>query len=69
MYKSYLGDLNHIMFKAKKSKRSDSWNRSTPGAWFLSLESCWSGAGSKKDPGAAGEVPGHAGRTPERAKF
>jgi hypothetical protein len=54
MYKSYLGDLTNNMFKTNKSKWSDRLNRR---GWFLSLESCWSGAGSKKDPSAAGEVP------------
>ncbi len=57
MYKSYLGDLTNIMFTVKKSKKSDRRNKSTPVGFFLSLEPCRSGAGSKKDPSAAGEVP------------
>jgi hypothetical protein len=57
MYESNDGDLTKIMFKANKSKRSERWNRSTPAGLLLSIASCWSGAGSKKDPSAAEEVP------------
>jgi hypothetical protein len=62
MYKSYLGDLTNIMFTAKKSKKSESWNKGTPAGLLPGMELCLSGAGSKKDPGAAGEVPWFAWR-------
>jgi hypothetical protein len=44
------------MFPANKTKIANRWNQDTPVGLFLSLDPCWSGAGSKKDPGAAGKT-------------
>ena len=56
MYESNIGDPTNISFIANKAKSLIEMEKSNPAASFLSLKSCWSGAGSEKDPSAAGEV-------------
>jgi hypothetical protein len=54
MYDSSLAYPTNISLSTNQTKKPDRLNRGTSTGLFLSLRSCWSGAGSKKRPERGG---------------